>query len=211
MAMCIISGPSSVGKSFFIESGAVSKVSGFPEGTPTLFPYDADSCYAEPRDVYMHYNILRLAHILPKPLKDTRKNPMSMLYQWIFNQNIGGGSGCWRYMRDSWLYTKDQELNNILKLNVKKQAIVLVSDKKTILNRIKKRRLIEGTLPSNYNDKRYPTDYWEAVYQDINLLEVYTKWCMQLEAENIEYKLINSMNSQYKLIKDKELLGDIIR
>ena len=116
----------------------------------------------------------------------------------------------WDHIKDIWDYKIDRKWVEINHTNIPKKAIVLVTNLKTLLNRVKKRVIVEEKKLVSGKPTAYPSKLWLDIYSKVDLVDIYKLWCKELHAQNIEYVLINSTDNSYSLIDSIESLPTII-
>lgn len=188
----IISGPTSVGKSTFITSPRCTEITGLPPETPVVWPathprldeYDATN-------VLYHYNILR-------PLDLKRRGEQSQLP----NKQLAMSS-----VTD---FTQDPRWNDLIRREIAKKAIVLVSSRQTILQRVRQRQIVESPALIDQKENRYPPQQWLDLFEQVDLVALYQAWCRELEAYGIPYTLVDSSNSAYSIIESDDHLPAVV-
>lgn len=204
--MWLICGPSSVGKSTFIESGKAAHFANLPNNTPTKFPVEFESDLFIPNsDFFLHYNILRPYHFIDNSTKYS--DFVNRLKRFFFLEHHSSTE--WEYIKSSWVYQKDTSWRNILNTKYAKKAIILVSTKNIIIERTKQRLIIENLHLTNTNQGKYPSSFWINLYNKIDLNDIYRIWCNELDQHGIDYICIDTSSGTYNLI-DKQYLSSII-
>ena len=215
----IVSGPSSVGKSFALETGSLAPW--FPDlspSTPVIFPAEIEAnpeILTVPGDLIIHYNVLR-PYIPPRSKKSYLGGALTHIGQSqpVARTVIGRGfrfGG--RLLRNRQARRRDLQANHrsfdtdnvwklIEQLHGDKVAVVLVAPLTLLLERIQKRRHLEGTLveTSRSDDPRvtslktgrYPSAVMRRTLDAIDLVELYRTWCKQLDAAGIPWHLVES-------------------
>ena len=209
----IICGPSSVGKSTFIESGKAAEFTGLPADTPTLFPVELDEIFIQKsqdhlleKDYFIHFNILR-------PLTVTKAEPRKRnLFERLKNACLPHihTNNPKTTMQSLLSYKEDPCWRNLLALDCEKKAILLASPKDIIVERVKHRITTENLSLTETNQGMYDSSFWLDIYNDINLEAAYETWCKELEECDIPYICINTSSDNYRRI-DNNLLSDAIR
>jgi hypothetical protein len=132
----IVSGPSSAGKSRFLESPRAAQVTGLPPGTRVWFPKEiGPGAPPKGEDAFVHYNILRPFQRAERP-GDVAVGPR--------------------------LFTGDEKWRAILALPGAKKAVVVVADRETLVRRVRERKAVETDDPHAYGQERWLRIY-EAV------------------------------------------------
>lgn len=183
----IISGPTSAGKSTFIDSARSAEITGLPRGTPVIWATsDKLADHLGQTNLLLHYNILR-------PLQKLRQ----LARRGGRGEIIAGRLG---------EFDQDPAWTKILEHDAPKTAVVLVAGKQTIVERIRKRNAIGDANPS----KLYPHQKWEGLLEQVDLPGLYRAWCQELRNHHIPYLLIDSSNTSFMVIEDEERLPDIL-
>ena len=164
----IISGPSSIGKSTFIRSDRSFAVTGLRPETPVLKPKNKPGL--DPRligdtDCFVHYNILR---------------PVSLFAK----REATEGTTPERYRTRSTQFNTDPWWAELCERSGDKQAIVMVADRTTILNRASAR-------------PDYKIDYWQRLYSKLRVSEIYRAWCSELDRRRIPLVFVDATNMAY--------------
>ena len=216
MKMWIISGPSSVGKSTFIESDKAVKITTISKEAPVIFPKDQiGKVYKLNSDFYMHYNILRPCHMIEYFQQTSSKYSrlLTLFFRKLFATEQQNGH--WDHIKGFWNYEIDTKWVEIAHADVPKKAIVLVTNLNTLLKRVKNRKIIEKNC-LNYNKQidytppNYSSKFWLDVYSTVNLYDIYKTWCEELSRQNIDYILINSSDDSYPIVHSIEDLSIIL-
>lgn len=191
----IVGGPTSVGKSTFIGSPRCAEITGLPFGTPIVWPAKHSLLDENGRtDLLYHYNILRPPHLKlrakrPAFLKLLKTKPT---------------------LRNATDFNQDPRWNDLAARGVDKKAIVLVTSKQTIMQRVRQREVIESSEPTNSNN-HYPARYWLDLLRQVNLVVLYRAWCRELRTQGIPYTLVDSSDDAYPIIEDEDRLPAILR
>lgn len=186
----MIRGPSSCGKSTFIENFPLRKV-GFPsENLPVFFPNKLlrEDSLGDYQNAILHYNILR-----PYPLYDESRSDqyvkngynkyIKKLTSFLWKNKQQHHS--WEELKSAWDYQRDPFFAYLNKLEIQLK-VILVANKDLIKQRILKRDLIEQKRFSD-NKRRYPRTYSLKVLDYVYLLYVYDIWLNYLQQNQIEY------------------------
>jgi hypothetical protein len=113
----IVSGPSSSGKSTFLDSPRAQEITGLPPSTVVWFPKEIGGDGPQPGpDAFIHYNILRPLQRSPRP-QDIELGPK--------------------------LFEGDKQWRAILALPGEKRAVIVVADRATLMARVKARGEVE--------------------------------------------------------------------
>lgn len=174
----IISGPTNAGKSTFIRSPTCFALTGLPVDAPVIFPF-ASTRLPTPDDpgALYHYNILRTA--------DTQ-HPR------------GRGDALLAPMPDSYVdFDQDPKWRELVSVPTAKAAIVLVVDRRTLLERAAKRQIIECSKATGGVDVPYPNEHWLDLLACIDLTRVYQAWCAELQRHDIGWVLLDSRGDSY--------------
>ena len=125
----IVSGPSSAGKSFFLESPRARELTGLPPSTRVWFPKEIGP--GAPRadeDAFVHYNILRPFQRTPRPA-DVAVGPR--------------------------LFEGDKQWRSICALPGEKKAVIVMADRATLLARVAARAEIESGDGHAYSPEKW--------------------------------------------------------
>lgn len=184
--LCIVSGPSSVGKSTFLESPRCEEITGLPPQTPVIWP-NTHARIDELRetDLLYHYNFLR--EIDRKLRSEQNKATTSNI---VFGQ--------------------DPPWKNLNNRETPKKAIVLVASKQTILQRLGIRTTIETSKAANLPTNKYPSEYWQRLLEGEDLAAIYQAWCGELESRAIPYQIVDATDSTYPILESKKQLSEIV-
>lgn len=208
----IISGPSSVGKSTFIQSAYCRALTGLPAAAPALTPYKLLPGTLDQLDgCFLHYDLLRA--VRPRPWEVLRALRWSMVRiaqaPWLaVRQRTRTGTGiAASSRRTSW---SNLTWESILSHPIQKKAIVLVASRDTILQRVKARSGKLERRRFRIIKRRYNGRLWLDSYARVDLAQIYADWLAELRRQDIEYLLVNSTTSDYSPIVDAESIPDII-
>ena len=145
----IVGGPTSAGKSFFLGSPHAEEVTGLPRGTRVLFPRHLGPPAPPPdQDAYVHYNILRPFQRQDRP------------------QDVAIGPR---------MFEGDAQWRAVLAIPADKKAVVVVTDRETLVRRVKARRSVETGDPHEYGIAR-----WLRIYEAVDVEAVYDAWRAEL-------------------------------
>ena len=141
--ICIVSGPSSAGKTTFLESPRALEVTGLPRTTRVWFPKQIGPGNPPTgENAFIHYNILRPFQRTPRP------------------QDVAFGPD---------LFAGDKQWRAILALPGEKRAVIVVADRATLVERVKARVDVETGDPHAYGVAKwlrlYNTISVDAVYR----------------------------------------------
>lgn len=179
--ICIISGPSCAGKSTFLKSSTLKLLTETVGSSPCLFPSDIMS-YSNniSRDnYYLHYNILRTASISDH----SRINSVNS---------------------DPYAYSTDKAWDIVRKIPVRKSAVVLVTARSELIQRMSSRDSLEMML-RKLSSYRYPKSYWLSILAQLDLNVLYTSWCNELKNHKIPFTLIDSSSPKYEIVSEARL------
>lgn len=188
----IISGPTSVGKSTFITSPRCAEITGLPCETPVVFPANQsrlDEFGAT--DVLFHYNTLR-----PLDLKRCYEQ-----------SGLPTGQPAIRKATD---FARDRPWNDLIKREVAKKAVVLVTSKQTILQRTSQRHVVESPTLIDLKNHPYPNQKWIDLIGQIDLAALCRAWCDELRSCGIPYTLVDSSDNAYPIIESDDRLPAIV-
>ncbi|HEU5433210.1 MAG TPA: methyltransferase domain-containing protein [Thermomicrobiales bacterium] len=157
--------------------------------TPIVWPSShAQFEEVEGADAFYHYNILRpLQRIRHRKLKRSAAND-------------GDQHGLPDFQHDPpWmqLATRDQ----------RKQAVVLVASKETIIQRMTQRTITEDSKLKNREDRSYPAARWLNHIHHVDLDSLYHAWLRELDRSGISYILVNSEDESFDVIRDEDQLA----
>jgi len=176
----IISGPSCVGKSTFLQSPQIFRLLNIPSTYPVLFPESIPNHPdAQQNGCLIHYNILRIADRY-------YGNPDKQI--------------------DSYYnFASDPAWNEICALSIPRQAIVLLASRTVLEKRMSSRKYVEPRKLTARSSKKYPGNHWKKVLAGIDLHEFYVAWCSELRKIGITHTLINCENRDYEVIREDQL------
>jgi len=177
----IISGPSCVGKSQFIEASLC-------DYEQVRFASQAD-CKMYPGMQYMfHYNILRPFD----PSGNTgTKWPYRVISRWL-NRFAS---------HSTFPYRTEDGLKRLFAIPLTTiQATVLATPRRLLLERVNAREHME---PLNQEDLRpFKKSHWSDIYANVNIVAAYRSWISFLTESGIPYKIIDSSSEEYWEIED---------
>ena len=153
----IVSGPSSAGKSTFLESPRAKALTGLTTETARVwFPKEIGPGSPPPgEDAFIHYNILRPFQRSPRP------------------QDIVMGPR---------LYEDEKQWRAILALPGEKRAVVIVTPRAQLIARVKARGEVEKGDPHAYGSAK-----WLRLYNAISTDAVYRAWREELRRRGISF------------------------
>lgn len=217
----IISGPTSCGKSTFIENCPWQKIGLPSKNLPVFFP--AQLLKGAPllgyKDVILHYNILRpklFYSILTKtrpdqhaPEGDRCLKKLLAFFVKSKQQSFSLQSFSWEELKPIWNYKSDPLFDLLTRMGVQLKACVLVANRNLIRRRILKRKFAEK---KRFLDKTplYNRTYWLSVLNCVNLFDVYNSWLNFLQQNQIEYQLYNSNTLEFVKINDPRNIEEIL-
>jgi SAM-dependent methyltransferase len=188
----IISGPTSVGKSTFIMSHRCAELTGLPPGAPIAWPgLSTNLEHVDLTNVLYHYNILR-------PLQQQFRLDRAA------------------QRRDAPLpprsveFGQDQPWAELLRHGAPKQAVVLLADKGTILDRIRERSTIEAPDLAGRDMASYPNLKWRQVLEPVDLPALYRAWLQELRQHGILYILVDASDDAYRVIPEDECPREMV-
>ena len=111
--LCIVSGPSSAGKSAFIHSPRAAALTGLGPDTRVLGPKRFRVKRALKQDVILHYNLTRPA-------------------QRAIKRGVAGGP---------YTFDRDTRLLEALAMPAERSAVILVVDRETLIERVRRRQV----------------------------------------------------------------------
>src|SRR5436309_9657164 len=170
----IISGPTSVGKSTFIQSKQFPALTGFrPKKKLVIKPMDVpanDPQLFADADCIVHYNMLRPVSLFARSEATEATSPRE-------------------YQTRSLEFTADPWWNEFSRLakDKPKRAVVVVGNLAAILERAGGRR-------------GYNIEYWTSLYQKLNLPDIYRAWCSELERQQIPFTFVDATDSTYPVL-----------
>lgn len=189
--MWVISGPTSVGKSTFIKSPRCSEITGLSSQTPIVWAAKHDSLdNFHETNLFYHYNILRPLHLKHRIRRMRGAKQPTVDTDTSFNQDL------------PW--------NDLANREVAKKAIVLVTSKQTIAQRIMQRQTVENSALIRFKKNHYPVEHWLNLLEQADLVAVYRAWCRELQSRSIPYTLVDSGDSNYPIIESDDQLPSIV-
>lgn len=193
----IISGPSSVGKSTFLESPRCREVTGLPSDAPVLFAFESGIGSRDLNDTLFHYNLLRPATRFRRRQAVAAKSWKGRLHRFLRGSaSIERETAALRSAAIA--FRQDPAWQAITGQPVQKKAVVLIADRDRILERVQHRREIERAMPEGASNS-YKSEEWLWIYERLDLPELYRAWCAELKAAGIEYVTIDSNDPQFRL------------
>jgi hypothetical protein len=199
----IISGPSSSGKSTFIESLRAREITGLSR-KPAVFLASEEIPKAHELyyNCFIHYNILRPCRVIPQ-LKINDPTRAVKLVEEPFIKSIDNffptfKTNSWKHIKGSWNYKIDMKWSDICNIDLPKKAIVLVTSLETLLIRAQKRTEIEKKSISSEEYQTYPSKYWMNIFEKVNLFDIYKKWLRELYEQKIEFIIVDSTSTAYE-------------
>jgi 2-polyprenyl-3-methyl-5-hydroxy-6-metoxy-1,4-benzoquinol methylase len=187
----IISGPSSAGKSTFIQSARCRALTKLGPDVPVAIPgIEGEEHYRGSGDCFVHYNILRPAYLFDR------------------ERRRGEAGATDDYRTRATRFSDDPKWVELVGNRAPKQAIVLVANRKTLLERVQGRATRDKTELSR-RELDYNPYYWLKLYDRINLPEVYQAWCAELERRRIPYLLLDANNSRYEELDPETALSTV--
>lgn len=182
--ICILSGPSCAGKSILLQSSQLGAFTGIALSNQLVFPADivVSGCIPD-SDCFVHYNTLRATDRV------------------VRTGNID--------RMDSDNFQTDGPWREICCKNADKFVIVLVASAAVLRDRMLSRRYIEPHLGAT-TPEAYSSEHWTRVLDSIDLLAHYKNWIKEICRNNIEYCLVNSMDTSYRVI-DHDRLDSLLR
>lgn len=192
----IVSGPSCVGKSTFVETVTGTPAGRWSAGAPLLFPNDAMPSHLKQDCVY-HYNILRPIHFIAA-------GTPGMLAR-RFGRYDYRGRRKMRIRRD-WSYERDPRWRSIAQIDVPKRALVLVASRAALLARAARRTEIESSRAG----EQYPRREWLAVLREADLPWLYGAWTRELSRRAIPWELVDTTSRDYAVVPADRLEAIIL-
>jgi len=174
----LICGPSSVGKSTYLQTNEALSAFGLETKPPLIFPDEVGSRDLPLPPYAVHYNILRPIHSLEDQDGLTSANTQ-------------------------WSYDIDEPWQRIVKLSGPKKAIVLVASIQDLRTRVAVRPTIEPELRAVSHP--YPNEYWSKIYQVLDLKLVYQIFVAQLQALGIESEFVLSRDGKFTSLRSTEI------
>jgi len=107
-------------------------------------------------------------------------------------------------------FDQDESWTNLLRHDASKKAVVLVSARETIVQRIKQRTIIEEPELKGHDAKDYPYQKWLKLIEQTDLVDIYQTWCRELRARDIPYLLVNGNDDAYSVIEDETSLPALV-
>lgn len=209
--MFIISGPSSVGKSHFIQSGHAATITGLAADTPVYIPGEGIPIpLPDNRDCFLHYNINRPAHFIECfDRKNNIRNKIKYM-KWTF-MNILKKEYYWMNSKKFWNYELDPIWRQVASESFIIEAIILVAREEILLERIQKRDFVEPKGFSRLSMVPYKSNDMRKFYKKVNILDIYNIWIKELKEKHISYTIIDTSEKIYRVIKSKEELYSVFR
>ena len=207
--MFIISGPSSVGKSHFIQSGYAAIITGLAADAPVYIPGEGiPTPLPNNRDCFVHYNINRPAHFIKCfDLKNNLINKIKYT-KWIFI-NIFKKGYYWKSVKKIWNYELDPIWRQLVSEPFIIEAIILIAREEILLERIQNRIFVEPKGFSRLSRIKYKSNDVRKFYKKINILDIYNIWIKELKEKHIPYTLIDTSKQTYRIIKSEKELYSI--
>ena len=184
----LICGPSSAGKSTFIQSEKCKEITSLPENTPTIMAHTFQSNQALNPETILHYNMLQTETLWEKMIG-------------IFSQN--------GIKKTEFDFEKIPSWTSIKRARADIKAVVLVCSRDTLLKRIKKRKFVEAKGLNK--QKLYPKAKWIKMISSVNLELLYRQWCEELKLNGIPFTLVNSETDTYKVIENESEMLNVIK
>lgn len=206
----IVSGPSSIGKSTFIDSQVCRNVTNLTTKTPILFAYEfvSDNLRTE-TDHFMHYNILRPVQRRYSRNRKTQTERILPRNLWsVIRRHRRAARGTKLVHQVS--FDDDPAWQNIVASPARKRAIVLVANYDELMRRVERRIVKENRVAKGGVMKEYDSQFWLDIYRQIDLVSIYWRWCKELESYGIEYLILNSTTPDYSTIEDKNAIAEIV-
>ena len=184
----VVCGPSSVGKSTFIESGHGMGYMGISSDVSFIPAYQWQRLnnVTDPVSIY-HYNMLRM---LEGSSRDDKHGK-------VVEQTRYG---------DTQVFCEDPGWKVVLDYDGPKKVIVLVTSQQELLRRVKKRTIIESRLGC----EPYPQEYWSRMIRSVNMLHLYQSWINMLECCRIPYSILDSSSRQYRIVPDMDAVAPLL-
>jgi hypothetical protein len=164
----IISGPSSVGKTTFIRSSRCFEITSLLAETRIIKPVNTPG-----PDV-------RLRGLDDCFVQYNILRPVSLFAK----RQAAPETPVEEYRTRSVQFADDPWWVGFSQLATPKKALVLVANRAGILERASSR-------------PRYKIDYWKALYEKLNLAEIYRAWALELKRAEIPYTFIDAINPGY--------------
>ena len=174
----LVCGPSSVGKSTYVQTAEALSAFGLETKPPLVFPDEVGVRDLPSQPYAVHYNILRPVHSL---------------------EDQGGLASA----NARWSYDFDQAWQRIVKLPGPKKAIVLVASVEDLKARAAVRTAIEPELHAVPHP--YPNEYWSKIYQKLDLRLVYQIFVAQLQELGIETEFVLSRDGTFTSLQSEEI------
>jgi hypothetical protein len=170
----VISGPTSAGKSTFIQSEQFFALTGFrPKKKSLIKPMDVPA--SDPRlvadaDCIVHYNMLRPVSLFAR----SEATPATSVLE---------------YQERSVQFTADPWWTEFIRRtkDKPKRAVIVVASPATIWERAGGRR-------------GYNIEYWRSLYEKLNFPDIYRAWCSELERREIPFVFVDAMGSTYPVL-----------
>ena len=183
----LIIGPSSVGKSTYISKELKKHTKNGSLKNSMLFAGDVNpfsKILNNSSGLYIHFNICRFL--------DLKASKVFKTYRYYFMNFFEFSDPVWE---------------NLLSHNKHLHATVLITSKKTLIDRVKTRTVLEENIDSK---NKYPSKKWLKIYKKLNLEKRYRKIFTDLEKHGIKYLIIDSSSQDYKEIKSLKSAFELI-
>ena len=188
----IVSGPSSVGKSTFIESDRCAEITGLPPGAAVVFAFQNNGADRDLRNTLFHYNLLRpAAAFLRHERRKSRDSVEKVALQ-------PGHCDLTALQAAALMFSQDDAWRAIRTHPVSKRAIVLHADRDQIVARVRERVEVERSIRGGASNVYNSAD-WLWLYENLDLAAVYRAWRAELDAAGIEQIHLDSNDRQFRL------------
>ena len=181
----IVSGPTCVGKSQFIETI-------LQDYEQVRFAYQQNHQMCPGKRYVFHYNILR-------PFDASGKTRTKLNRRLISNWSNQFAPSV------SYPYRTEEGLKRFLEIpSTKLQTTILVVPQRLLLARVSARRHMEPLTQDSL--RPYPKTHWNDVFASVNIVSVYRSWIWFLTELGYPYKIIDSSNGEYRQIENEHQL-----
>jgi hypothetical protein len=103
---------------------------------------------------------------------------------------------------DPYDFDSEKTWKRILKSRQNFKAIVLKASLDVIIERIKRRDIVEKSELSSKAEKKYKNNKWLMIYEKIDLDQLYQNWINQLKRHKIPYIVIDANRIEYTIIEN---------
>jgi hypothetical protein len=160
----IVTGPSSVGKSTFLQSNYLDEFVG-KQYTDVIFGYELKRKPIH-RHSIIHYNMLH----------QIRRRYRRLIFMPAARR--------WSNINQNWDFLTDQNLTRILNSGQIERCIVLVAPVQELIERINSRSISES-----HTQSKYPSAFWHQATTHLHLSQIYEQLFDILEQHAVPYQV----------------------